>query len=97
MHNGYYQYNLAAICYLNDDYVGGEIFFPHVNKKIKPKAGDLVMFPGRFRHGVTGVTNGQRHTMLCWFKFNIEDNTKLEDLPYSHTALGILFNEETGS
>ncbi|CAB4164798.1 Oxoglutarate/iron-dependent dioxygenase [uncultured Caudovirales phage] len=97
MHDGYYQYSLAAICYLNDDYVGGEIFFPHVNKKIKPKAGDLVMFPGRFRHGVTGVTSGERHTMLCWFRFNIEDNTKLEDLPYSHTALGVLFNEETGS
>ena len=96
MHNGYYRYNLAAICYLNEDYVGGEIFFPHINKKIKPSAGDLVMFPGKFRHGVTGVESGNRYTMLSWFRFDIEDNVNYEDLPYSNTAVGILFNE-TGS
>jgi predicted 2-oxoglutarate/Fe(II)-dependent dioxygenase YbiX len=96
MHNGYYRYNLAAICYLNDDYVGGEIFFPQLNKKIKPNAGDLIMFPGRFRHGVTGVKSGDRHTMLSWFRFDIEDNVNYEDLPVSNDALGILFNE-TGS
>ena len=93
MHNGYYRYNLAAICYLNDKYVGGEIFFPQVNKTIKPNAGDLVMFPGRFRHGVTGVKSGDRHTMLSWFRFNIEDNISYDDLPFSDTAVGVLFNE----
>ena len=97
MHDGYYKYNLAAICYLNDDYDGGEIFFPALNKKIKPTAGDLIMFPGKFRHGVTGVNNGDRHTMLTWFRFDIEDNTLDEDLPYSGTAIGVLFNEETGN
>jgi hypothetical protein len=96
MHNGYYRYSLAAICYLNDDYVGGEIFFPQLNKKIKPNAGDLIMFPGRFRHGVTGVKSGDRHTMLSWFRFDIEDNVNYDDLPVSDDALGILFNE-TGS
>jgi len=97
MHDGYYKYNLAAICYLNDNYVGGEIFFPQFNKTIKPNAGDLIMFPGRFRHGVTGVKSGDRHTMLSWFRFNVEDNTLDEDLPYAGTALGVLFNDETGS
>ena len=96
MHNGYYRYNLAAICYLNDNYVGGEIFFPQVNKTIKPNKGDLVMFPGRFKHGVTGVKSGERHTMLCWFRFNVEDNVNYDDLPFSEGALGVLFNE-TGS
>jgi hypothetical protein len=97
MHDGYYKYNLAAICYLNDEYVGGKIFFPEFNKEIKPNAGDLIMFPGKFKHGVTGVISGDRHTMLTWFRFNVEDNIADEDLPYSGTALGVLFNNETGS
>lgn len=91
VHNGYYRYNLAAICYLNDDYVGGEIFFPHINKTIKPNAGDLILFPGKFKHGVNGVSSGNRYTMLCWFTFDIEKEVDYDSLPYSDTAVGILF------
>jgi len=97
MHDGYYRYNLAVICYLNDDYSGGKIFFPKFNKEIKPNAGDLIMFPGRFRHGVTGVEKGDRYTMLTWFRFDVEDNILDKDLPYAGSALGVLFNNETGN
>lgn len=93
MANAYYKYNLATICYLNDNYDGGEIFFPQFNKTIKPNAGDLIMFPGRFRHGVNGVKSGDRHTMLTWFRFDVEDNLKWEEIPVSKSALGVLFEE----
>ena len=36
---------LTAIIYINDNYIGGEITFPHNNLSIKPKAGTLIIFP----------------------------------------------------
>ena len=50
---------------INDDYGGGEIYFPKQNVKLKPSAGSLVFFPGdiNYLHGVTEVTDGIRYTM----------------------------------
>ena len=41
---------LAGIIYLNKLNKGGSIVFPQYNKKIKPDAGKLVMFPSNFTH-----------------------------------------------
>lgn len=61
--------DIATIIYLNDDYEGGEIYFPDYNKTIKPKAGDLVAFPDNenFRHGVNEVVGTTRYTTPRWF------------------------------
>ena len=50
----------AAIIYVNDDYVDGELFFTHKNFKIKPKAGSMIIFPGteEFHHGVIAPGEG---------------------------------------
>lgn len=37
--------NISVVLYLNDDYVGGELFFNKQNVKIKPEAGSIVIFP----------------------------------------------------
>lgn len=52
----------AANLYLNDDFEGGELFFPERNLSIKPKAGQLILFPGgnEYIHGVKPVTSGTR-------------------------------------
>lgn len=71
--NGYYKYNLTIICYLNDDYVGGEITFPQFDLTIKPKAGDLIMFPSRYRHGVLQMHSGNRYSLPSWFSFDVDD------------------------
>jgi hypothetical protein len=42
--NGFAQRMFAAVGYLNDDYEGGEIYFPEIAESIKPKAGMLVAF-----------------------------------------------------
>ena len=57
--------------YLNDDYEGGEIFFPDYNLKIKPKPNSLLMFPGNenYAHGVKEVTKGFRYTYQVSFVF----------------------------
>ena len=51
----------AAVFYLNDDYTDGELFFPQLGlDKVRPKPGDLVIFPGtsEFEHGVHTVGAG---------------------------------------
>jgi predicted 2-oxoglutarate/Fe(II)-dependent dioxygenase YbiX len=59
---------ISAICYLNDDYEGGEIEFPYFNVKIKPEAGMLILFPSNFayRHIAHPVTSGTKYAMVTW-------------------------------
>jgi predicted 2-oxoglutarate/Fe(II)-dependent dioxygenase YbiX len=54
----------GAVIYLNDDYEGGEIYFPDHNIDFKPKAGTLVFFPSNnmYIHGVRTITKGTRYT-----------------------------------
>jgi hypothetical protein len=53
---------------LNDDYEGGELVFPEQSSSIKPKAGDMVVFPGYYvSHGVAEITKGTRRVLLVFF------------------------------
>ena len=68
-HQGYEFLQFSTVMYLNDDYEGGEIFFPNQNFSYKPKAGDVVMFPcggTEYQHGVNKVTSGKRYTIAMW-------------------------------
>jgi hypothetical protein len=59
----------AAIIYLNDDYIDGELFFPKKNFEIKPSARSLVIFPGseEFTHGVKAPGEGPIRYVLPSF------------------------------
>ena len=61
--------DIATLIYLNDDYAGGEIYFPDYGISIKPTAGDLVCFPDtpEYIHGVTAILSGTRYTSPRWF------------------------------
>jgi alkanesulfonate monooxygenase SsuD/methylene tetrahydromethanopterin reductase-like flavin-dependent oxidoreductase (luciferase family) len=62
--------HLAGWVYLNDDYEGGELSFINQNISFKPKAGDLVMFPGNIHYWYNvEETNGSRYIMPIWFDF----------------------------
>lgn len=52
----------VIIIYLTDDYEGGEISFIGQNITIKPKAGDVIIFPGdkRFTHKVKEIVKGEK-------------------------------------
>lgn len=39
------QTTLSAVIYINDDYTGGQIFFPEFDLEIKPEAGSILFFP----------------------------------------------------
>lgn len=62
--NEAYIVDYGSVIYLNDDYEGGEIYFPDQDIDFKPKAGTVVFFPSNnmFIHGVKEIISGFRYT-----------------------------------
>lgn len=73
--NDFPNYDLASLFYLNDDYEGGELYFPIQGAQFKPKKGAAYFFPGdrNYIHGVTEVKSGLRFT--CPFFWEIIKHT----------------------
>lgn len=67
--NDFPYYDLSSLFYLNDDYEGGELYFPKQGVEFKPKRGSAYFFPGdmNYIHGVKEVKSGIRYTCpLFW-------------------------------
>ena len=64
--------SFSSLIYLNDDYEGGETYFPGHGVRLKPEAGALVVFGAgpQYVHGVSRVTRGLRYTYAGWFTFD---------------------------
>jgi hypothetical protein len=62
--NDFPWYDLSGLFYFNDDYEGGELYFPQHGIEFKPKAGAAYFFPGDrfYTHGVRPVKSGNRFT-----------------------------------
>jgi hypothetical protein len=69
--NDFPYYDLAGLFYINDDYEGGELYFPNQGIQFKPKRGAAYFFPGdmNYIHGVTEIKSGIRYT--CPFFWTI--------------------------
>jgi hypothetical protein len=69
--NDFPHYDIAGLFYLNNDYEGGELYFPDHGIQFKPKAGSAYFFPGdlNYLHGVTEITSGIRY--VCPFFWTI--------------------------
>jgi len=63
----------SSICYLNDDFEGGELYFPQHNLTLKPEPGMMVEFSGtrEYLHGVRPVINGIRYTIISFYTTDI--------------------------
>lgn len=73
--------DISLSMYLTDDYEGGELSFSTFGKKIKPSAGDIVVFNSNILHGTEPYLGGRRMTIQC-FLFKKEGgvtNGKEED------------------
>ena len=71
---------LACNVYLNDDYEGGEVYFPEKdNFTIKPKANSLIMWPGNkyFIHGISKTLKNNRYVYGVFIKFADYDKYSL--------------------
>ena len=67
--NPFPTYDLNSLIYYNDDFTGGELYFPQHDIEITPKPGLAVMFVGdrNYLHGVRTVTKGERWTTPSFY------------------------------
>ena len=80
--NDFPYYDIASLFYLNDDYEGGELYFPLQDIQFKPKRGAAYFFPGdmNYVHGVTEIKNGIRYTCPFFWEILKHTGTKQPDL-----------------
>jgi len=54
--------------FVNDDYEGGELYFIEFDKTVKPKAGELLIFPAEesYRYIEKPITKGIRYQVIAW-------------------------------
>jgi len=64
-----YPRQVSTVYYINDDYTGGEIFFPYINLEVKPKKDEFLVFPSTnlFSHYAKEVVSGTKYSMPNWF------------------------------
>lgn len=60
---------LSFILFVNDDYEGGELYFPRQDVTVWPEKGKAVIFPSGVTHPhtVRPVLKGTRYTVVSWF------------------------------
>lgn len=65
----------ATVLYLNDDYLGGELYFPVLNLEFKFPKGSLVIFDtdDKYEHGVKEVLDGPTRFVITNFMFKKTD------------------------
>lgn len=55
--------NWGAVVYLNNDYLGGEIYYPDLDIVHKPDPGSMLLHAGKIEHGVYKVEEGIKYIM----------------------------------
>jgi hypothetical protein len=70
-------YDIAGLFYLNDDYEGGELYFPNQGIQFKPKRGSAYFFPGdmNYIHGVTPIESGIRYVVPFFWTILSHENS----------------------
>ena len=72
---------LSVVAFLNDVDEGGETVFPALDVTLKPKAGQLVLFPSAFTHVHESrpPVSGPKYTLVSWLHF--EGKTAYNTMP----------------
>lgn len=71
-HGPAYVTTVSVVAYINDDYEGGEIYFPRFNLTIKPKKGDIVVFPSTYiyEHASNDMISGTKYSIVIMTDYN---------------------------
>jgi hypothetical protein len=61
---------LSMVIYLNDDYVGGEIYFTRFKSLFKPSARSIFLFPPteEYSHAAQPVISGTKYVLIGFWK-----------------------------
>ena len=78
-HGFSYVATVSMVGYVNEDYVGGELVFPKIGIQVKPKSGDLYIFPSTylFSHAAMPISEGIKYSIVTMTDYN--DNCHGED------------------
>lgn len=74
-----YSCTVSSVGYFNDDYEGGEIWFPQQDITFKPQKGDVILFPSNYMysHASLPVIDGVKYSAVTMFDYN--DRTHVLD------------------
>lgn len=77
-HGPAYVSTVSMVGYLNDEYVGGEIYFPRFDLNIKPDAGDLIIFPSTYiyEHASKPIESGIKYSVVVMTDYNSRGNLR---------------------
>ena len=59
---------LSVVCYLNDNFAGGETSFPGCGYTAKPTTGRAIIFPSHYLHGSVPVVSGEKFVIVSWLR-----------------------------
>lgn len=67
--SGYEYRTFGAVIYLNNNFRGGELFYPKLGIRITPQPGTLVIHPGTelYTHGVHKIIGSTRYTVASFW------------------------------
>jgi hypothetical protein len=71
-HGFSYICTVSCVTYLNDDYSGGELYFPYLDIEWRPESGDSIFFPSTFiyAHSSKPVKSGVKFSAVTMFDYN---------------------------
>jgi hypothetical protein len=75
-HGPTYVTTVSIVVYLNDDYEGGELWFPRFDLEFKPKAGDIAVFPSTYiyEHASQDMVSGTKYSVVIMSDYNDRDS-----------------------
>jgi predicted 2-oxoglutarate/Fe(II)-dependent dioxygenase YbiX len=78
----------SVLLYINSDFAGGELYFPRLDYRFKPRQGMLVAFPSsyRYEHAAEKTTAGLRYALVSWAAILGSQRVK-EKAPYASVFL----------
>lgn len=81
-HGPAYVTTVSVVAYLNDNYDGGELYFPRFDLTIKPKQGDVLVFPSTYiyEHASLPMKSGTKYSVVVMTDYN--DRGGLRFFPY---------------
>jgi predicted 2-oxoglutarate/Fe(II)-dependent dioxygenase YbiX len=74
------QTKLSLVLYLNDDYMGGETFFPDRALEVKPEIGKILLFSPTLRHMSKPIARGAKYIVRSEVLYQPSTSTRFDGL-----------------